>query len=74
MLKGKRKTHLEAVKTIISLKDYDKQREMVFIMTKKIFEILSTSLKRLSKTHEKETEMKMIQYSQEILQGDLIIL
>ena len=72
-LKGKRKGHLEAVRSIVGMNNYDKQREKVFMMAKKIFVILSTSLERLTKNQENESEMKKIQYSKEILHGNLSI-
>ena len=72
MLTAKRKKHQEAVKRIIDLNDNSKQSEMVTILVKKIFEMLSTSLEGLSKAQAEAKNIDMLKYNQDILHGMII--
>ena len=49
MLIAKRKTQHEAVKRILDMKDSKKEKEMISIVLKKLFQTLESSLENLAK-------------------------
>ena len=73
LLTAKRIKHHEAVTRIIELNDMSKQSEMVTILVKKIFEMLSNSLENLSRIKSEVKDIEMVKYNQDILNGIFIL-
>lgn len=56
MLNNQRKSHQTAINRIFNLNDYSKKMDMISILSKKIFEMLSTNLVNLQKATDEKSK------------------
>ncbi len=69
MLKTKRKEHQKAVIKILNLNEQRKQSEMISILVKKIFELLSKTIEQLSKINSKNENIDLVQFDKDVING-----
>lgn len=69
MLKTKRKSQQDAVKRILDLNDSKKEKDMVKIVLKKLFETLISSLQKLAQTQTSSGSKNGIKLDQNTMSG-----